>query len=149
MGVRPAVPPPDRSAETRPCAASALATATWQALRALAAGRTATSQLAGNQARSHRRPQSSLLDYLPTSPGIAALTARGVAVPIARRDKLVAFSCLDWSKRRWHLGRASGPAAVDAMAEAGCIRRIPGSRVVELTGDPDEFLPLDAPASLR
>ena len=48
--------------------------------------------------------------------------------------------CLDWTERRWHLGGALGRAIVDAAVEAGCVRRVPGSRVVELTGSIDGWL---------
>ena len=69
-----------------------------------------------------------------TEAGAAALSDRGVALPVAKPAKPIAFSCLDWTERRWHLGGALGRAIMDALTEGGCIERVPGSRVVELTG---------------
>jgi hypothetical protein len=80
-------------------------------------------------------PDARRLQYLPTALGIAALTARGIAVPVARSGKPVAFSCVDWTERRPHLGGALGRAIVEAMAQSGCIERTPESREVTLAGD--------------
>ena len=76
----------------------------------------------------------------PTETGAAALAERGVDVPAAKSGKPVAFACADWTERRWHLGGALGRAIVDAMEEAGSLRRGPGSRVVRLTGSLDSWL---------
>ena len=94
-------------------------------------------------------PDVKRVHYSPTADGVSALSSWGVAIPAPKGRKPVAFSCLDWTERRWHLGGPLGRAIADALAEAGCIRRLPGSRVVELIGDASSFLTLDAPASLR
>ena len=65
---------------------------------------------------------------------------RGVDVPAAKSGKPVAFACTDWTERRWHLGGALGRAIVDAMEEAGSLRRDPGTRVVRLTGSLENWL---------
>ena len=80
------------------------------------------------------------LCYTPTAYGIAALIERGVVVPATKAGKPVAFSCLDWTERRWHLGGALGRAIANAALEADCIRQIPGSRAVELTGSLSRWL---------
>lgn len=77
-------------------------------------------------------PDARRVNYIPTVEGAAALTERGVIAPAIKSGKPVAFSCLDWTERRWHLGGALGRAIVDALADAGCIQRTPGSRVVTL-----------------
>ena len=78
--------------------------------------------------------------YSPTARGADALTERGVILPTAKAGKPVAFSCLDWTERRRHLGGALGRAIMDAAVESGCVRRVPGSRAVELTGSLDRWL---------
>lgn len=78
--------------------------------------------------------------YAPTVAGAAALARRGVVVPVARGGKLAAFSCLDWTERRPHLGGALGRAIVAALSDAGCIVRNPGSRVVTVNGGLDGWL---------
>ena len=72
--------------------------------------------------------------YAPTAGGAAALTQRGVVIPAPKSGKTIAFSCLDWTERRPYLGGALGRAIADALAGAGCIAHVPGSRVVELGG---------------
>ena len=85
-------------------------------------------------------PNCHRLCYAPTAYGIAALIERGVIVPASKSGKPASFSCLDWTERRWHLGGALGRAIVDAAVEAGCIRQVPGSRTVELTGSLERWL---------
>ena len=80
-------------------------------------------------------PDARRLNYKPTALGIPAFTARGVAVPSEKPGKPIAFSCIDWTERRPHLGGVLGRAIVAAMADAGCIERTSASRVVTLTGD--------------
>ena len=78
--------------------------------------------------------------YAPTVAGAAALARRGVVVPAARGGKLAAFSCLDWTERRPHLGGALGRAIAAALVDAGCVVRNPGSRVVTVNGGLDGWL---------
>ena len=79
-------------------------------------------------------PDAGRVYYAPTVVGAAALAERGVAVPVSRSGKPAAFSCLDWTERRWHLGGALGRAIAAALFEAGCIVRNPSSRAVTLRG---------------
>ena len=74
-------------------------------------------------------PDSTRFFYSPTDSGADALVKRGIVLPAG---KPVAFSCLDWTERRWHLGGALGRAIVGALVDAGCIQRTPGSRLVTL-----------------
>lgn len=78
--------------------------------------------------------------YAPTAEGIASLTKRGVAIPTQKSGKPVAFSCLDWTERRWHLGGALGRSIADALTQGDLIQRTPGSRVVILTGGLEAWL---------
>ena len=72
--------------------------------------------------------------------GFSALSDRGVALPVTTAGKPVAFACLDWTERRWHLGGALGRAVVTALVDAGCIRRTSESRVVNVLGDLGQWL---------
>ena len=95
------------------------------------------------------QPGAKRVHYTPTPEGVSALSSRGVAIPAHKGRNPVAFSCLDWTERRWHLGGPLGRAIMEALAEAGNVRRLPDSRVVEMTGEVSKLLPLDAPACLR
>ncbi len=72
--------------------------------------------------------------------GAIALAERGVVLPAVKSGKPVAYSCLDWTERRWHLGGALGQGIVTALLGVGCIERIPGSRVVMLNDSLDRWL---------
>ena len=75
-----------------------------------------------------------------TEAGASALGDRGVAIPVVKSGKAVAFACTDWTERRWHLGGALGRAIADALVDAGCIERTDGSRVVTLTAGVERWL---------
>ena len=85
-------------------------------------------------------PDATRLFYSPTARGADALAERGVILPMANAGKPVAFACLDWTERRWHLGGALGRAIVSALVEAGFIERTSGSRVVTLKDSLDRWL---------
>ena len=76
----------------------------------------------------------------PTGEGATTLLDLGVSLPHAKPDKPIAYCCLDWTERRWHLGGALGRAITDALELSGCISRSPGTRVVGLTGSCDRWL---------
>ena len=88
-------------------------------------------------------PDSPRLSYSPTTSGADAFAERGVVFPAAKSGKPVAFSCLDWTERRWHLGGPLGRAIVAALADAGCIERTPGSRMVTLKDSLDRWLDME------
>jgi DNA-binding transcriptional ArsR family regulator len=52
----------------------------------------------------------------------------------ARQRRRLAFGCLDWTERRPHLGGALGSAVLARLEEAGWVERIPGTRVLAVTG---------------
>ena len=78
---------------------------------------------------------ASRIHYVPTANGQVALVERGVAIPAAKGRSPAAFSCMDWTERRPHLGGALGRALVAALAAAGYVEQTPGSRVVSVTGE--------------
>ena len=80
-------------------------------------------------------PDAPRLYYVPTASGITALAKRGVSVPSAKARRPVAFSCIDWTERRPHLGGPLGRSIVEALAVSGRIERTQGSRVVTLCAD--------------
>ena len=85
-------------------------------------------------------PDSHRLYFAPSLVGMDALSKRGVSIPVAKPGKPIAFSCMDWTERRPHLGGAMGRAIVAALVESGSIERRHGSRVVALTGGLDRWL---------
>ena len=87
-----------------------------------------------------RAAGASRIHYALTTAGTEALAERGVAFPVARNGKSAAFSCIDWTERRPHLGGGLGRAIVSALVAMGCIERIPESRVVSVAGDLREWL---------
>ena len=85
-------------------------------------------------------PGTGRIHYATTSEGAAALEERGVAVPSAKNGKALAFSCIDWTERRPHLGGGLGRAIVSALVASGWMERTPGSRVVSAGRDLQEWL---------
>ena len=79
-------------------------------------------------------PGAPRVHYLPTAAGVAALSERGVVLPRQKNGKPIAFSCVDWTERRPHLGGALGREIVNSLVASGSIERSTGSRVVALTG---------------
>lgn len=78
--------------------------------------------------------------YALTGDGAVALRRLGVAVPAPKGGKPVAFSCVDWTERRIHLGGPLGRAIVDALVSGGLATRVAGSRVVQLDCDIEALL---------
>lgn len=58
----------------------------------------------------------------------------GVTAPSGRRPRrMLCRPCLDWSERRPHLAGAVGSALLDHYLEKGWVRRLKGTRAVEIT----------------
>jgi DNA-binding transcriptional ArsR family regulator len=71
--------------------------------------------------------------YRLTPKGRQALQRRNVDLPGAQKARRqFAYSCLDWTERRPHLGGALGAAILQALSRAGYIRRDRRSRAVTL-----------------
>ncbi|MDX5377444.1 MAG: winged helix-turn-helix domain-containing protein [Halomonas sp.] len=69
-----------------------------------------------------------------TTRGEAWLVDFGIDVTsLRRRRRRFAYSCLDWSERRDHLGGALGAALAERMLELGWICRQKHSRVVSIS----------------
>lgn len=73
--------------------------------------------------------------YDVTEEGSRELARLGVDVGGARRRRRAfAPTCLDWSERRYHLAGALGAAISARLFALAWIERIPGGRVVKITG---------------
>jgi DNA-binding transcriptional ArsR family regulator len=76
---------------------------------------------------------------LVTGKGAALLRRLGVEVdgvtvaPGQRQRRMLCRPCLDWSERRPHLAGAIGTALLDHYLEKGWVRRLKGTRAVEIT----------------
>src|SRR5262245_27918866 len=58
----------------------------------------------------------------------------GVTAPSGKRPRrMLCRPCLDWSERRPHLAGAVGSALLDHYLEKGWVRRLKGTRAVEIT----------------
>jgi hypothetical protein len=74
-----------------------------------------------------------------TEKGSALLRRLGVEVeglggaPGKRSRRMLCRPCLDWSERRPHLAGAVGSALLDHYLEKGWVRRLRGTRAVEIT----------------
>jgi len=53
--------------------------------------------------------------------------------PGKRSRRMLCRPCLDWSERRPHLAGAVGSALLDHYLEKGWVRRLRGTRAVEIT----------------
>jgi len=76
---------------------------------------------------------------LVTEKGSALLRRLGIDVdgvtqpPGKRSRRMLCRPCLDWSERRPHLAGAVGSALLDHYLEKGWVRRLKGTRAVEIT----------------
>jgi DNA-binding transcriptional ArsR family regulator/ribosomal protein S19E (S16A) len=74
-----------------------------------------------------------------TGKGASLLRRLGVevdgvtAAPERRPRRLLCRPCLDWSERRPHLAGAVGAALLDHFLDEGWVRRLKGTRAVEIT----------------
>ncbi len=64
----------------------------------------------------------------------------GVGLYGARVARRFAFACPDWTKRMPHLGGALGAAVYEWFFEEGWVRRLAGSRALELTDEGERAL---------
>jgi DNA-binding transcriptional ArsR family regulator len=67
-----------------------------------------------------------------TPAGARALRAAGIEVTV-RRDQAAARRCIDWTERRPHVAGPVGTALAALAFERGWIRRLRGTRAVEVT----------------
>jgi hypothetical protein len=89
-----------------------------------------------------------MLDHLTTS-GLVAISAQGISLtdagrtwaddfgidlaPLDSARRPLCRTCLDWSERRDHLAGSFGAALLSRLYATGWARRLPDSRVVDLT----------------
>lgn len=67
-----------------------------------------------------------------TEAGLGFLRGLGI-VPAAARGRVFCRPCLDWSERRPHVAGALGAALCARCLGAGWVRRLPGTRALEVT----------------
>lgn len=68
-----------------------------------------------------------------TPTGLERLAALGIAGEAKRRAMPLCRACLDWSERRFHLAGRLGAALCAGSLERGWVRRLPGTRALEIT----------------
>ncbi|EAT1859743.1 ArsR family transcriptional regulator [Salmonella enterica] len=79
--------------------------------------------------------------YSITSPGILFLKQLGIRSDLLQgRNRKFAYSCLDWSERRYHLAGALGAAIADVFFSNGWIKREKSSRKVIVTQEGEAAL---------
>ncbi|SOH92502.1 DNA-binding transcriptional regulator, ArsR family [Monaibacterium marinum] len=72
-------------------------------------------------------------DLTPTPPGLTAFDALGIDIPALQRARRpLCRACLDWSERRTHLAGGLGAALFTAFEDRAWIRRVSGTRIVEI-----------------
>ena len=80
-------------------------------------------------------------DYRLTAWGAAALGERGIDTAfIEKAKRRFAYGCTDWTERRHHLGGALGAAILASLVDRGHVVRSKGTRVVEVSGDPIDWV---------
>lgn len=73
-------------------------------------------------------------DFFVTESGEKALTGFGIDLDAVRgRRRAFARACMDWSERRPHVAGALGAALAARCIELGWVKRVRGSRTVEIT----------------
>jgi DNA-binding transcriptional ArsR family regulator len=65
---------------------------------------------------------------------------------IVRGRRRFAYACPDWTEREPHLGGALGAALCGRFFEEGWVRRVEGTRAVELTREGEKALARELPA---
>ncbi len=72
--------------------------------------------------------------FEPTEAGARHFAAFGIDLPLLRRQRRAfAPCCLDWSERRHHIAGSLGAALTSRLLERDWLRRMPGTRAVQLT----------------
>lgn len=72
--------------------------------------------------------------YSLTDSGISFLEKTGIKIELLKgNNRKFAYSCLDWSERRYHLAGALGAAIADSFFNNGWIKREKSSRKVIVT----------------
>lgn len=111
--------------------------------KALRYARTCYDHLAGNVGvqLTHALLSSGILleqkdRYTVTEDGKKFFADFGIDVnETATKRRLFSHQCLDWSERRHHLAGALGNALLERVLELDWVRRLPGTRAVQVTNE--------------
>ena len=69
------------------------------------------------------------------------MSERGIDTELIRKTKRrFAYGCTDWTERTRHLGGALGAAILASLVDRGHVVRSLGTRVVEISGDPLDWV---------
>lgn len=72
--------------------------------------------------------------YILTTSGTVWLEDMGVDIPaLHKKRRKFAYTCLDWSERRFHIGGALGSAIADVFFDKVWVKRLPHSRALQVT----------------
>ena len=75
-----------------------------------------------------------------TPEGEAGLSHLGIEIPIRRNSKRIfAYSCMDWTVKRFHLGGALGFSLLKGLENLGYLERVAGSRKVIINREVKNF----------
>lgn len=75
-----------------------------------------------------------------TPDGESGLAHLGVRIPLRKNTKRIfAYSCLDWTVKRFHLGGALGFTLLKGLENSGYLKRVEGSRKVIVKGEINDF----------
>ena len=67
-----------------------------------------------------------------TPDGADAMSRLGIdADALTAKKRKFAFSCLDWTERRYHLGGALGVEVMRSLETGGYVKQLPASRKIE------------------
>ena len=82
-----------------------------------------------------------------TSDGANEMARLGIDVEgLGNKKRKFAFTCLDWTERRFHLGGALGGEVLRSLEMNGYVRRSPASRNVERIKPVGDWLKGGSPA---
>ncbi len=75
-----------------------------------------------------------------TTDGEVGLAYLGIKIPLRKnRRRIFAYSCMDWTVKRFHLGGALGSSLLKGLENLGYLERVDGSRKVIINGKVENF----------
>ena len=75
-----------------------------------------------------------------TADGEAGLADLGIEIPLRKNSKRIfAYSCMDWTVKRFHLGGALGFSLLKGLENLGYLEKVDGSRQVIMNREVKDF----------